>query len=260
MDLKALQQAIATPLVADSAIAAHQGKNVKVFHLTAGGLFIQKLWSTSHLKGSDNPFTAAVFIGCGSTVTNVITKDLPKSRDLKSDQFYWFQGWDTVNDKPYIYKAGVYGNCLMVGIDGQKPIRVTYYAVNGAEDLKIEIAPIEETPEVQIITASGNKRGTVVEQRNDKHDKDTEFWRKFNAESGRNAGKVQPLELLLPGLNAAQVEKIQTTYRNTSFKDYNGNQVLVIPYDVIYDTAVLRRLTDSFGLIWHTDVIARTVV
>jgi hypothetical protein len=261
MDLKTLQQAIATPQLADSAFAVHQGKNVKVYYLTQGGLFIQKLWNITHIKGSDNPFSVVVFIGCGPTATDLLKGDLPKARDLKPGQFYWFQGWDTVNDKPFIFKAGTDGSTLNVGVDGGKPVRVTYYAVNGAENLKVEVAPIEETQEVQIVTDNGNKRGTAVEERNDKHDKDTEFWRKFNDENSRRKNHTPaPLEILLPGLNAAQVEQIQTKYRNTSFKEYKGEQVIVIPYEVIYDTDVLRRLTDSFGKVWHTDVIARTVL
>ena len=194
MDLKTLQVAIATAKVADSAIATHQGKNVKVYHLTVGGLFIQKLWSVNHLKGSDNPFSVAVFIGCGPTPSDLIKGDLPKARDLKPDQFYWFQGWNNTTDQPYIYKAGMYGNVLMVGIGNEKPIRVTYYAVNGAEEAKVEIAPIEATPEVTIDT--GAKRGTSEERREEHNDKETEFWRKYRekceAEGHGNKGTSFP--------------------------------------------------------------------
>ena len=259
MNIKTLQQAIATPLVADSAIAVHQGKNVKVFHLSAGGLFIQKLWSTKHLKGSDNPFSAVVFIGCGPTSTDVIVNDLPKSRDLKPNQFYWFQGWDLATNAPFIFKAGMHENCLMVGIGSDNPIRVTYYAVNGAENVKLDITAVADTPEIDIVVDTGAKRGTAIEVRNDKHDKDTAFWRSLSEQNNRTT-EVRPLELLIPLLPVEQIQQIQTEYRNVVFKEHNGQQMVCIPYDVVYDTFVLRKQLESFGVNWYTDIVVRTVV
>ena len=256
MDIKTLQSEVATLRLDKSAFLKYQGDNAKYYHLSIGSAYIQKMFSTKHIKGGNNPYSVVVFIGFGISPTNLQKAPYPKAIDLKSDQFYWFQTWDIPTNKMVIFKAGKLNNVLGVGVGTEDMVRVTYANIIGVSDLVVEIAQPEKTPEIEI-KVERVMAASSAEAKQEQRDKELEFWRKFqNASEGRQPKvDVRTLELIILNASAEQSNILQEKYAEISTKEYKGKSSISIPLGNIYDTGQLRTLITDFGLDWHNDVI-----
>ena len=260
MDLKTLQTEVATLRLDKSAFLKYQSDNVKYYRLEIGSAYVQKVFSTKHIKGGNNPYSVVVFIGFGTSPINLINAPYPKAIDLKSDQFYWFQTWDIATDKMVIFKAGKLNNVLGIGVGSEEMVRVTYASLIGVDDLTVIESQIEETPEIEI-KVERVMAASSAEAKQEQRDKELEFWRSLQDKSGSKYPKVdiQTLEIIIRNASTDHFMILQEKYPQIVKKDYKGIASLAIPFNGVYDSNQLRTLIKDFGLDWYNDVILQHV-
>jgi hypothetical protein len=256
MDFKALQMEIATLRFEKSAVTKYQGGNIKYFHLEPNAFYIQKVFSTKHIKGGNNPYSLVQFIGFGSSPTNTSKGPYPRAIDIKTDQFYWFRTWDINLNKMVIFKAGKLNNVLGIGFGCEDMIRVSYAGLIGVTEITITATPIESIPEVKI-NVDRVPAASSAEGKQEQRDKELDFWRRLQEQNDARQPKSDtfPMEMIILKCNELHTSILQEKYKGITSKKYNGVVGLSIPFENIYSTGQLRSLITDFGLDWNNDVI-----
>ncbi len=145
MNLQELTIEIATPMVENSKVADHIGKNVRCPSLVQGTLYIMKEWSVVHHINYDNPFMVVEFIGSGRDDNGVRTlfAENPAIKEMKENDRYYFRAWNTAKNETFEFAAYMHENCVCIT---SSAVRVTCYAINGHESAGFDTTPKATKP------------------------------------------------------------------------------------------------------------------